>query len=67
MFKFILTKPNKLLETVVLRKIYSDKCFRLYDGIIQSLTEMNQLNGVDENDQMQKEINAQLVSYKAFR
>ena len=28
---------------------------------------MNQLNGVDENDQMQKEINAQLVSYKAFR
>jgi len=39
---------------------------RLYDGIIQSLTETSQLQGLDD-EKMVEEINSQMVAYKAFR
>lgn len=40
---------------------------RLYDGIIQSLTETGQLQGLQEDEEMSQEIEAQIVAFKAFR
>jgi len=40
---------------------------RLYDGIIQSLTETGQLPGLQDDEEMEREIAAQTVAYKAFR
>lgn len=40
---------------------------RLYDGIIQSLTETGQLPGLLEDEEMTSEIDAQTIAYKAFR
>jgi len=40
---------------------------RLYDSIIQCLTETGQLNGLQDDELIEKEIKAQITSYKAFR
>ena len=43
-------------------------CFlRLYDSIIQCLTETNQLNGLQDDENIDNEIQAQITCYKAFR
>jgi len=40
---------------------------RLYDGIIQSLTETGQLPDLQDDDKMAQEIEAQTIAYKGFR
>lgn len=40
---------------------------RLYDSIIQCLTETSQLSGLEDDEAMERELNAQITSYKAFR
>lgn len=40
---------------------------RLYDGIIQSLTDIGQLPGLEEDADMGNEIDAQVIAYKGFR
>lgn len=40
---------------------------RLYDGVIQSLTEMSQLSDLEDDNKLQEDIQAQLAAYKALR
>lgn len=41
--------------------------FRLYDGIIQSLTETTQTLDIEDRESLEEEIEAQIKGYKAFR
>ena len=41
--------------------------FRLYDSIIQCLTETRQLPDLQDDENVERELNAQITSYKAFR
>lgn len=39
----------------------------MYDSIIQCLTETNQLSGLQDDENIENEIQAQITCYKAFR
>ena len=39
---------------------------RLYDGIIQGLQETGQLSGLEEDEAMAAEVEAQIVAYKGL-
>jgi hypothetical protein len=47
--------------------VFNDFCYRLYDSIIQCLTETRQLPDLQDDETVETELNAQITSYKAFR
>ena len=68
--------PPRAKKICVLNSTNNDWCagkaskpedmVRLYDGIIQGLQETGQLSGLEEDEAMAAEVEAQIVAYKGL-
>lgn len=58
---------NKNENIVDNKKVRPQDLTRLYEIILQNLNELQQLSGLEDDEQYQKELDAKLTFYKAFR
>ncbi|XP_065660087.1 signal recognition particle subunit SRP68 [Hydra vulgaris] len=56
--------PKQEIKTKITKP---EDLIRLYDGIILSLNEISQLQGIEVDEKLQDEVEAQIVAYKGFR